>query len=309
MSEMRRVEPIRLKPRMTVEELSEAYKRAGVIGAGKVGEAIDIVREMFTDPEYTNFLAIAGPLVPGGLRLIFTELIKKGYIDVLVSNGANIVHDLVESMGGGHFVGSEDADDVKLRKIDVNRIYDIFMEGHVFVDLEKYVYAILDSISEKDRVGISINRLLKEIGLRVKDEDSILLNAARHDVPIFSPGFLDSMLGIPLWMYSKRSRLVIDPLKDFDLFSEKVYDAKKAGAIILGGGTPKHHTLYMNTLREGLDAAIQISSAREDDGSLSGAPLSEAVSWRKIKGRKTSSIFGDVTIIFPLIIAAVLENG
>jgi deoxyhypusine synthase len=264
---------------------------------------------MFTDPEYTNFLAIAGPLVPGGLRLIFTELIKKGYIDVLVSNGANIVHDLVESMGGGHFVGSEDADDVKLRKIDVNRIYDIFMEGHVFVDLEKYVYAILDSISEKDRVGISINRLLKEIGLRVKDEDSILLNAARHDVPIFSPGFLDSMLGIPLWMYSKRSRLVIDPLKDFDLFSEKVYDAKKAGAIILGGGTPKHHTLYMNTLREGLDAAIQISSAREDDGSLSGAPLSEAVSWRKIKGRKTSSIFGDVTIIFPLIIAAVLENG
>lgn len=308
MFKMRRVEHMRLKSRITVGELSEEFKRAGVIGAGRVGEAVEIVKEMFADSEYTTFLAIAGPLVPSGLRLVFTDLIRWGCVDVVVSNGANIVHDLVESMGGGHFVGSADADDAKLRKSDVNRIYDIFMEGHVFVDLEKYVYGILDSIPEQDRVGVSINGLLKEIGLRVKDEDSILLNAAKRNVPIFSPGLLDSMLGIPLWMYSKRSRLVIDPLKDFDLFSEKVYDAKKAGAIILGGGTPKHHTLYMNTLRDGLDAAIQISSAREDDGSLSGAPLSEAISWRKIKGRKTSSIIGDVTIIFPLIIAAALEK-
>lgn len=305
---MRRVEPMRLKPRMSVGELSEEFKRAGVIGAGRVGEAIEIVEEMFTDPDYTTFLSMAGPLVPSGLRLVFTDLIRRGFVDVIVSNGANLVHDLVEAMGGRHFIGRADADDAKLRRDDVNRIYDIFMEGRVFVDLERYVAAILDSIPEEVRLGVSINSLLKEIGLRVKDEDSILLNAARCNVPIFSPGFLDSMLGIPLWMYSKRSRLAIDPLKDFDLFSEIVYDAKKAGAIILGGGTPKHHTLYMNTLREGLDAAIQICSAREDDGSLSGAPLREAISWGKIKGGRTSSIVGDVTIIFPLIIAAALEK-
>jgi len=86
---------------------------------------------------------------------------------------------------------------------------------------------------------------------------------------------------------------------------------KKAGAIILGGGTPKHHTQYMNTLREGLDAAVQISSARADDGSLSGAPLKESVSWGKLKGERlnmTSTIFGDVTIVFPIIVAAALEK-
>jgi deoxyhypusine synthase len=155
---------------------------------------------------------------------------------------------------------------------------------------------------------VPIHGLIREIGLRIEDEGSILGTAARKGVPIFSPGFLDSMLGIPLWMYSKRSRLVIDPLKDFDLLAEMVYEAKKSGAIILGGGTPKHHAQYMNTLREGLDAAVQISSARVDDGSLSGAPLKESVSWGKLKGDKSSTIFGDVTIVFPLIVAAALEK-
>ena len=109
-------------------------------------------------------------------------------------------------------------------------------------------------------------------------------------------------------MYSKKNRLVIDPIKDFDLLGEMVYEAKKSGAIILGGGTPKHHAQYMNTLRGGLDVAVQISSARVEDGSLSGAPLKESVSWGKLKGDKASTIFGDVTIVFPLIVAAALEK-
>jgi deoxyhypusine synthase len=263
---------------------------------------------MFSDPEYTTFIALSGPLVPGGMRLVFSDLIRKGYLDVVVTNGANIVHDLVEAMGERHMVGRVDADDARLWEEGINRAYDIFIESRVFVDLEKFIGGILDDIPEERRVGVPIHGLLREIGLRLEDEESILFNAARSEVPIFSPGFLDSMLGIPLWMYSKRSSLRIDPIKDFDLFAEKVYDARKAGAIILGGGTPKHHTLYMNTLREGLDAAVQISSARVEDGSLSGAPLREAVSWGKVKGEKTSTIFGDVTIVFPLIVAAALEK-
>jgi len=293
---------------MSVGDLAEEMRRAGVIGAGRVGRAVEIVAEMFSDPDYTTFITLSGPLVPAGMRLIFTDLIRGGYVDVVVTNGANIVHDLVEAMGGSHMVGMVEADDAKLWREGINRAYDIYMESHVFSDLEEYVGGILDDIPEERRVSVSIHRLLREIGLRLEDEDSILFNAARHGVPIFSPGFLDSMLGIPLWMYSKRSQLRIDPIKDFDLFAEKVYDAKKAGAIILGGGTPKHHALYMNTLREGLDAAIQISSARVDDGSLSGAPLREAISWGKVKGDKTSTIFGDVTIVFPLIVAAALER-
>ena len=299
---------MRLRPRMTVGELAQEMQKAGVIGAGRVGKAVEIATELFLDPKYTVFLALSGPLVPGGLRIIFSDLIRSGHVDAVVTSGANIVHDLVEAMGNGHLVGQVDVDDSKLWKDGINRVYDIYIESNVFSDLEQYVGDILDDIPENKRTGIPIHGLLKELGLRVKDNDSILLNAARREVPIFSPGFLDSMLGIPLWMYSKRGRLRIDALKDFDLFAEMVYEAEKAGAIILGGGTPKHHTLYMNTLREGLDAAIQISSARADDGSLSGAPLSEAISWGKIKGDMTATIFGDVTIVFPLIVAAALEK-
>jgi len=305
---MKRVEQMRLRPGMTVGELAEEMRKAGVIGAGRVGKAVEIVAEMFSDPDYTTFITLSGPLVPSGMRVVFRDLIRDGYVDVVVTNGANVVHDIVEAMGRPHMVGEVDVDDAELHERGINRAYDIFIESDTWPKLEEYVGGILDCLPEERRVGIPIHGLLREIGLRLEDEESILYTAARKGVPIFSPGFLDSMLGIPLWMYSKRSRLVIDPIKDFDLLGEMVYEAKKSGAIILGGGTPKHHAQYMNTLREGLDAAVQISSARAEDGSLSGAPLKESVSWGKLKGDKASTIFGDVTIVFPLIVAAALER-
>jgi deoxyhypusine synthase len=305
---MKRVEQMRLRPGMTVGELAEEMRNAGVIGAGRVGRAVEIVAEMFSDPDYTTFITLSGPLVPSGMRLVFRDLIRDGHVDVVVTNGANVVHDIVEAMGRPHMVGEVDVDDAELHERGINRAYDIFIESDTWPKLEEYVGGILDGLPEERRVGIPIHGLLREIGLRLEDEESILYTAARKGVPIFSPGLLDSMLGIPLWMYSKRSSLVIDPIKDFDLLGEMVYEAKKSGAIILGGGTPKHHAQYMNTLREGLDAAVQISTARAEDGSLSGAPLKESVSWGKLKGDRASTIFGDVTIVFPLIVAAALER-
>jgi len=302
---------MRLRPGMTVGELAEEMLGAGVIGAGRVGRAVEIVAEMFSDPDYTTFVTLSGPLVPSGLRRIFVDLIRDGYIDAVMTNGANVVHDLVEAMGRSHMVGDVNADDAELWEQGINRAYDIFVESEVFVELESFVGDILDGLSEEKRVDVPIHSVLREIGLKLEDEGSILHTAARKGVPIFCPGFLDSMLGIPLWMYSKRSRLQFNPLKDFDHLSDVIYEAKKSGAIILGGGMPKHHTQYMHTLREGLDAAVQISTARVEDGSLSGAPLRESVSWGKLKGEQmsmTSTIFGDVTIVFPLIVAAALEK-
>ena len=303
---------MRLRPGMTALELAEEMKRAGVIGAGRVGRAVDIVAEMFSDPEYTVFITLSGPLVPGGLRLVFRDLIRDGYVDAVVTNGANMVHDIVEAMGRSHLVGTVNVDDQQLYEAGYNRAYDIFIESQTFVDIEGFIGGILDDIPEEKRVDTPIHGLLREIGLRLNDPDSILYTAAEKKVPIFSPGFLDSMLGIPLWLYSQQKKLIINPLKDFNLLSDMVYEAKKSGAIILGGGTPKHHAQYMHTLRDGLDAAVQISSARADDGSLSGAPLSESITWGKLKEgvleEKTSTIFGEVTTIFPLIVAAALEK-
>jgi len=305
---MKRIQQMRLRAGMTVGELADEMSRAGVVGAGRVGKAVEIVAEMFSDPTYTTFITLSGPLVPSGMRQIFTDLIRGGYVDVVVTNGANVVHDIVEAMGKGHLIGEVDVNDAELHERGINRAYDIFIESDTWTALEEYIANILDGMPEDMRVGVPIHSLLREIGLRLEDEESILYNAAQKGVPIFSPGFLDSMLGIPLWMYSKKSRLVIDPIKDFDLLGEIVFEAEKSGAIILGGGTPKHHAQYMNTLREGLDAAVQISTARAEDGSLSGAPLKESVSWGKLKGDKAATIFGDVTIVFPLIVAAALER-
>jgi len=228
-----------------------------------------------------------------------------------VTNGANIVGDLIESMGHKHYIGQINIDDNELYKKGINRAYDIYFKNETFIKLESFFYKILDDIPEEKRINTSIHSLLREVGLRINDPDSILRVATEKNTPIFSPGFVDCMLGIPMWIYSKQKPLSLNPLLDFNLFSDIVYESKKSGAIILGGGTPKHHTQYMHTLKEGLDAAIQISSAQTDDGSLSGAPLKESVSWGKLKGKKvnmTETIFGEVTSLLPLIIASALEK-
>ena len=309
---MKKVHQIRLRPGMTVGELAEEMRLTGVMQGGRVGRAADILAEMFSDPSYTVFITLSGPLVPGGMRVILRDLIRDGYIDAVMTNGANMVHDIVESMGRTHYIGTTNVDDEKLYEEGYNRAYDIFIENDTFVDIEGYVGKLIDDIPEEKRDGIAIHEFLHEIGARITDEESVLKAAADKKIPIFSPGFLDCVLGIPLWLYSKQKKLVFNPLKDFDLLGDMVFDAEKSGAIILGGGTPKHHTQYMHTLRDGLDAAIQLSSARVDDGSLSGAPLRESITWGKLRkgqlAEKTATIFGEVTSLFPLIIAAALEK-
>ena len=297
---------------MTVGELAEEMRLTGVMQGGRVGRAVNIVAEMFSDPSYTTFITLSGPLVAGGMRVIIRDLIRDGYIDAVMTNGANMIHDLLEAMGRTHYQGRVNVDDEKLYKDGYNRVYDIFIENDTFVDIEGYVGGLIDDIPEEKRDGITFHEFLYELGLRVDDDESILKAAADKKIPIFSPGFLDSMLGIPLWMYAKNKKLVFDPLRDFDLLADMVFDAKKSGAIILGGGTPKHHTQYMHTLRDGLDAAIQLSSARVEDGSLSGAPLRESITWGKLREgqlqEKTATIFGEITSLFPLIIAGALEK-
>jgi deoxyhypusine synthase len=246
------------------------------------------------------------------MRVIIRDLIRDGYIDAVMTNGANMIHDLLEAMGRTHYQGRVNVDDEKLYKDGYNRAYDIFIENDTFVDIESYVGKLIDDIPEEKRDGITFHEFLYELGSRIEDEESVLKAAADKKIPIFSPGFLDSMLGIPLWMYAKNKKLVFDPLRDFDLLADMVFDAEKSGAIILGGGTPKHHTQYMHTLRDGLNAAIQVSSARVEDGSLSGAPLRESITWGKLREgqlqEKTATIFGEVTSLFPLIIAGALEK-
>jgi deoxyhypusine synthase len=300
---------MRLRRGLTVSELVSEMKEAGVLGAGRIGKAAELAAEMFGDRDYTVFLTLAGPMVPGGMRRIVRDLIDREYVKVVVTTGANMVHDMVEALGYKHLVGTFLAEDKKLRTKDTGRIGDIYIEQRAFRGLEKWIFKILENIPEEKREHLSIAELLFEIGKQIQDPESILATATKKGVPIISPGFVDSIAGFHLWVFGQDKKIGIDPLLDVNKLVDKVYDAKKAGIIILGGGWPKHFALFANTFREGVDAAIQITMDRPEPGGLSGATLEEAITWGKVKPEgKTVTVTCDATIAFPLIVAAALES-
>jgi deoxyhypusine synthase len=305
---LKRVKHIQLKDGLTVGALVSEMKECGVLGAGNIGKAAEIVTEMFGDKGYTVFLTLAGPLVPGGMKLIIRDLIEQEYVNAVVTTGSNMVHDMVESLGHRHWIGTFLAEDKELRTKDIGRIGDIYIEQNAFKGLEDWIYKILESIPETKRERISTTELLFEIGKRISDPESILATAAKKGVPIISPGLVDSIAGFHMWMYGQDKKLRIDPLLDTHKIVDIVYEAKKVGMIILGGGWPKHYALFANTFREGVDRAVQITMDRPEPGGLSGATLKEAISWGKVKPEgKEVTVICDVTIAFPLIVASALE--
>jgi deoxyhypusine synthase len=300
---------MKVTSKMTVGQLVSEMDKSGVLGAGRVAKAVSIITEMFRDPTYTVFLTLAGPMIPGGLRHVIGTLLDKEYVDVIITSGANIVHDVIEGIGHKGVKGSFCGDDVQLREKGIGRAGDIYFTQKGFAALEKTMYQIFNHLSTKGVNRLSISDLLQETGRFVDDEESVLKKASTHEVPVFSPGILDSMIGIHLWTFNQLKHLEIDPVADLNQLSNIVFDAEKVGVIILGGGLPKHHALGANMLREGVDVAVQVTLDRPEGGSFSGAPLEEAISWKKVKANdKLVSVIGDATIIFPVIVAAVLEE-
>ncbi len=302
------VKQMKIRRGMRLREITKEMGKAGVLGAGRFARAVEITREIF-NRDYTCFLALAGPMAAGGLRQVIRDLIYHNYLDAIVSTGANVTHDIIEALGYRHKIGTTAARDSSLRRRGIGRIYDIYIGLEAFEGLEKWIYKTLDKLPEEMRRNIAGYELLWEIGNKLKDGNSILKTAYQRKVPIICPGIYDSMLGMNLWTYSTLKTLTINNLKDLSKLTEISFEAEKVGAIIIGGGLPKHHLLIANTLRGGVDAAIQITMDRPEAGSLSGAPLEEAISWRKVKCEKSIvTLIGDATILFPLIVASALDD-
>jgi len=304
------VSPIKIKRGMTVSALARQMEAVKVLGPGRFGRAVKILSGMFSDANYCKMLSIAGPIVPGGLRSILVDLVEKNLINAIVTTGANVTHDMLEGLGHRHIVGSELADDETLRKKGLSRIYDLLVKQKAIEDLEKSIRYMLDRIPLQDRRNMASYELLWSLGRQLDDKNSLLSVASKRHMPIFCPGIFDSMLGLDLWTYSQLNPLFINPFKDFSKIVELSYAAKRVGAIILGGGMPKHHVLIANSYRGGVDAAIQITLDRPEGGGASGAPLEEAISWGKIKKRNNLvTLVGDATILFPVITLGALENA
>lgn len=306
---MKKVRQINLKKAESVDSLLHQYREAGVLGAGDLGRGADILEEMFTAEEVTTFLGIAGPLVASGLRNITTDLIRDGFVDAVVTNGANIVHDLIEAFGGNHYRGGFELDDTMLHKEGLGRIGNVLTRTEDFETFEEKIQAMLADIDETLRGNISVAELNTELGKRVEDEGSFLRAAFEKRVPVFSPGITDSMLGLQMWIFAQDNTLLLNVLKDMPMLSDLVFNAKKTGGIFLGGGLPKHYIMGANLLRGGLDLAVQITLDRPEGGALSGARLEEGISWGKVKDTgKKATIIGDAQMLFPLMVMAVRKR-
>ncbi|GBE17563.1 putative deoxyhypusine synthase [archaeon BMS3Abin16] len=305
---MDKVTQIKIDRNSDITDVLSEYSAAGVLGAGDLAKGTSIIEEMIGG-ESTVFLGLAGPLVASGLRNIIADLIRDDMVQGIVTNGANLVHDLIEAFGGGHYQGAFGSDDASLHDQGLGRIGNVLTKTADFETFETRIQTMLHDMDEELRENISVAELTSEIGKKVDDEKSILKTAYEKNVPIFSPGITDSMLGLQMWMFQQDNTLKLNVLKDMTLLSDMVFNANETGGIFLGGGLPKHYIMGSNLLRGGLDRAVQITLDRPEAGSLSGARLEEGVSWGKVKDTsKKATIIGDATMLFPLMIWAVRKR-
>ncbi len=292
----------RIESNMSVSQLVDSLAGCG-FGAGRLSEAVEIYREMVNDTECTKFFGLAGAMVPAGMRNIISDLIRNREIDILVTTGANVVHDIIESLGLCHYKGSESeiSDDIALKHNSINRIYDVLVPEEHFSKFEEKLQNIFKSLPER----LSIRELLSHIGKNL-DDDSILKSAYDMKVPVYCPAVSDSILGLQAWLYKQMHKLEVDVFEDMRELIDRCYEAKRCGVMIVGGGVPKNFILQcMLVTPKSFDYAIQLTMDRPETGGLSGATLSEAKSWGKVgENARAVTVYSDATITLPIIVAA-----
>jgi len=309
------VKHIKINGKLTVDQLIQQFRNSGSFGAGRLSTACEIYERMVRDNECTIFLALAGAVVPAGLRSLIADLIRERLIDVVVSTGANMVHDAIEALGGHHYIGHWAADDNLLYKYHIYRIYDVFVPEEDFTKLDYNLKLMYDEIaSENAGKSLSSNQFALELGKRLKDPNSILRAAYEAEVPIFLPAVRDSEFGFAYWLHAwnktPQKTLLVDAFKDLPELVEFFKNSPKSGMIVLGGGVPRN-TVQSAALasKKGMDYAIVITMDRAETGGLSGSTLEETVSWGKVKGKADKvMVIGDTMIIFPIIVASTLER-
>jgi len=296
---LRNVEQFKINKDTNIIELINSLKNTG-FNAKRLALACEIYNEMINDKDCVKFFGLAGALVPVGLQRIIVDFIKEGFIDVLVTTGANLTHDLAEALGYHHLQGSiniDDIDDNELHCEDINRIYDVFMPNKVYEGIEDFIskLKITDNL-------MPVSSFLNFLGNSLpKNSHSILRICAEKEIPIFCPAFTDSGLAMQLGFHHQNMNL--NHFKDMLEMVNLAWDAKKAGICIVGGGVPKNFIMQsLQFCPTSATYAIQITMDRPEPGGLSGASLREAISWGKINEKaKYSTVISDATIALPLI--------
>ncbi len=315
--------PRRVRPDMTVAELIDeqfqAYNSARLNEAARLyaGEMLD------PDKDVTIGLTMAGALTPAGLGGCILTLMEYGFVDFIISTGANLYHDMHHALAMSLHKGDFRLDDTKLQEEGVIRIYDILFKDEVLLDTDAFVREALKSLPERP---ISTSELHYHLGsqllkLGVKPEYSVLAQAAAWGVPIYTSSPGDSSIGMNVARTALEGNgLTLDPMADVNETTAIVHNATRNGVIILGGGSPKNFYLQtqpqlwevLGIQKGGHDYFIQVTADAPHWGGLSGATPSEAVSWGKIKPDQlggTVVVYGDSTIALPLLTAYAVSKA
>ncbi|MDI6707724.1 MAG: deoxyhypusine synthase family protein [Candidatus Thermoplasmatota archaeon] len=304
----------------SVKDLVESFKFSS-IQARNIAKCAQVYENMLTDKARpTIFLGLSGPLIAGGLRKVIADMIEYGIVDVIVTIGAIPYQDFYNARGYKHYIGSTNIDDVMLRDFYIDRIYDTFVDERKFQETDLEIGRFAAKLEQR---SYSSREFLELLGKEVKDSNSIIGAAVKHNVPIFCPTIHDSSIGIGLTEYYAQQKrkgkncLSIDLIRDnWEIVQIKI-KSKKTGVIYIGGGVPKNYIQQTAVIGEvlgykpkGHDYAFQITTDSPQWGGLSGCTLEEAQSWGKIaKNAKKACAYVEATVALPLIVGYILQKG
>lgn len=299
----------------TMKDLTNQMTRSGGYVAKKVGDGSQILENMTKDKDCKRILSFPASLVATGTRGIIKEVVKRKLFDMIITTPGTLDHDIAR-IYRNYYHGSFEMDDRQLHREGVNREGNVLIPNESYSEiLEEKVRKVIGDLYDKGVRDVSPHELVWEFGKALEGEknkeDSIIYWCYKNNIPVILPGPLDGSWGWQLYFFWQDGHkdFNLNLMKDEDLISDFIYSSDKTGALMIGGGISKHHTIWWNQFRGGLDYAVYITTAPEWDGSLSGARIREAISWGKVReDAEFITIEGDATVILPIMIASLFES-
>jgi deoxyhypusine synthase len=306
------VEPFLVKADATVDDVLARMERISFQGRN-LAVARRIWEKMLAS-DCTIFLGMAGALSAGGLRMVVAHLIAERYVDCLVSTGANLYHDLHESRGRHHYIGSPREDDAALQKEHIDRVYDTYANEDEFVENDEWIAAFTCTLERRPYTTREFLYRLGEYLWHETGQEGILTAAYRANVPIFCPAIADSSIGMGLSQARHRDPGAgqIDVIGDIIESANLVIRHPRTASVVLGGGTPKNFINQASVQAEFYDDrvgghryALQIVTDVPHFGGASGSSLEEAQSWGKLAtDAEQVTVHADATVALPVLVSA-----
>ncbi|HSG73860.1 MAG TPA: deoxyhypusine synthase [Nitrosopumilaceae archaeon] len=312
---------VKLHPKMTIEELVETFSRTGFNGR-QLGNAAKLYAKMIKE-NATICLTVSGALTPVGFGGIFKTLIERGFVDWIITTGANVYHEDHFAWGlplkQGHF----EVDDMVLYEKEIVRIRDVFIKFYETLEAEDQIIQKMfkNNLTDKPFTSAEFCNVIGKISKEHSKfpEKSFVAAAYDYDVPVYVSTLKDSSLALNLAVHRLRDKNYhLDFVREIIEQGAILYNSKKSGIIELGGGVPKNTAQQTGPLLDqilrrddgGQDYIIQITDARPDTGGLSGATLQEGKSWGKVQDAHNDvvTVYADATIAFPILALYVLSN-